>query len=90
MDAVVNHCIFRFFQGKLVLFRRHAELLFEGRGKIAVVGKAGFQANGGELLLSPGNQLTGAVDPDGIDIFLKALVQRTLDKMGQVAHGEAL
>ena len=74
MDAVVDHRIFRFFQGKLILLRGHAELLFKGGGKIAVIGKTGGHAHGSELLLPSGDQLAGAVDPDGIHIFLEALI----------------
>ena len=86
----MNDCIFRLFQGKLILLGGHAKLAFECSGKIAVVRKARGHAHSGELFLPTGNELTGAVDPDGIDIFLEALVQCPLNKMGQIAHGEAL
>ena len=58
-------------------------------GKIAVIRKPGLHTYIQHFHIPGRNQLAGAVEPDGGNILLEALVHGVLDKPGQIAQGAA-
>ena len=78
------------FQSSAIFLRRHTNLLFEGTGKIAIIGETRRHAYVQHALFARCHHLAGTIEPHRVHIFLKALVQGILYKMREVADRTAL